>query len=55
MRADPPFCQSLAKAGALELKPGMPAEAFLKTGDRTVLSYLLKPLVDQASRAFRSD
>ena len=47
--------QSLEKADALELKPGMPAEAFLKTGDRTVLSYLLKPLVDQATRAFRSD
>lgn len=47
--------ESIEKAGALELKPGMPAEAFLKTGDRTVISYLLKPLADQASRAFRSD
>lgn len=46
---------SLEKAGALELKPGMPAEVFLKTTDRTVLSYLFKPLTDQASRAFRSD
>ena len=46
---------SLKQAGPLELKPGMPAEVFLKTGDRTVLSYLLKPLTDQASRAFRSD
>ena len=46
---------SLKQAGPLELKPGMPAEVFLKTGDRTVLSYLLKPLIDQASRAFRSD
>ncbi|TGS90627.1 hypothetical protein EN856_38870, partial [Mesorhizobium sp. M8A.F.Ca.ET.213.01.1.1] len=39
----------------LELKPGMPAEVFLRTGERTVLSYLLKPLTDQASRAFRGD
>lgn len=46
---------SLQQAGSLELKPGMPAEVFLKTTDRTVLSYLLKPLTDQASRAFRSD
>lgn len=47
--------ESLAQAGSPELKPGMPAEVFLKTGDRTVLSYLLKPLTDQASRAFRGD
>ena len=46
---------SLRQVGPLELKPGMPAEVFLRTGDRTVLSYLLKPLADQASRAFRSD
>lgn len=46
---------SLQQAGSLELKPGMPAEVFLKTTDRTVLSYLFKPLTDQASRAFRSD
>ncbi|AZO09066.1 MULTISPECIES: HlyD family type I secretion periplasmic adaptor subunit [unclassified Mesorhizobium] len=46
---------SLKQAGQLELKPGMPAEVFLQTGERTVLSYLLKPLTDQASRAFRGD
>ncbi|TIT41802.1 MAG: HlyD family efflux transporter periplasmic adaptor subunit, partial [Mesorhizobium sp.] len=46
---------SLKQAGQLELKPGMPAEVFLRTGERTVLSYLLKPLTDQASRAFRGD
>lgn len=46
---------SLEQAGAPELKPGMPAEVFIKTTDRTVLSYLFKPLSDQASRAFRSD
>ncbi|UVK38102.1 HlyD family type I secretion periplasmic adaptor subunit [Mesorhizobium sp. AR10] len=47
--------KSLEQAGPLELKPGMPTEVFLKTTDRTVLSYLLKPLTDQASRAFRGD
>jgi HlyD family secretion protein len=47
--------KSLEQAGKPELKPGMPAEVFLKTTDRTVLSYLFKPLTDQASRAFRSD
>ena len=33
--------------------PGMPVEAFVQTGDRTMLSYLMKPLSDQFMRAFR--
>lgn len=37
------------------LVPGMPAEAFLRTADRTVLSYLLGPLAAQLSHAFRED
>jgi len=36
----------------LVLRPGMPAEAFIKTGDRTPLNYLLKPLLDQINHAF---
>jgi HlyD family secretion protein len=31
----------------------MPVEAFVKTGERTVMSYLMKPLSDQINRAFR--
>jgi HlyD family secretion protein len=33
--------------------PGMPVEAFVQTGDRTMLSYLIKPLSDQLMRTFR--
>jgi HlyD family secretion protein len=33
--------------------PGMPTEVFIKTEDRTVLSYLIKPMSDQMMRAFR--
>jgi HlyD family secretion protein len=36
-----------------KLKPGMPAEAFIRTDERTPLSYLLKPLADQLAHAFR--
>ena len=43
----------LRKLGDLKLRPGMPAEAFIKTGADTMLSYLLKPLSDQFARAFR--
>jgi HlyD family secretion protein len=42
----------LARLGSISLKAGMPAEAFLITGDQTALSYLLKPLSDQLARAF---
>lgn len=45
--------EELARLGDVQLMPGMPVEAFVKTGDRSVVSYLLKPLSDQISRAFR--
>ena len=43
----------VARLGNVKLVPGMPVEAFVKTGDRTVMSYLMKPLSDQINRAFR--
>jgi HlyD family secretion protein len=45
--------EQIARLGAVKLVPGMPVEAFVKTGDRTVMSYLMKPLADQINRAFR--
>jgi len=33
--------------------PGMPAEVFIKTGERTFFAYLLRPLTDSFARAFR--
>jgi HlyD family secretion protein len=42
-----------ARLGAIKLVPGMPVEVFMRTGERTMLSYLVKPIVDQAYRAFR--
>ena len=41
------------RAGARKLMPGMPVEVFLRTGDRTPLSYLVKPLTDYFGRALR--
>ncbi|QCI63583.1 HlyD family type I secretion periplasmic adaptor subunit [Phreatobacter stygius] len=43
----------LAKLQGLKIIPGMPAEVFVRTGDRTTFSYLMKPLTDQVMRAFR--
>lgn len=45
--------QTLAKLGSSKLRPGMPAEVFIQTGNRSLLSYILKPLQDQFARAFR--
>lgn len=43
----------LARLGDLTLLPGMPVEAYLGTGDRTVLAYLLHPITSHIRRAFR--
>lgn len=48
-----PAQEALAKFGSLKLLPGMPVEAFIETGQRTTLSYLMKPLTDQVARTFR--
>jgi HlyD family type I secretion membrane fusion protein len=37
------------------LMPGMPAEAYIQTGNRTVLTYLLEPLEEQFRRAMREN
>ena len=36
-----------------QLVPGMPAEVYLETKSRTILSYFMKPLTDMMARAFR--
>jgi membrane fusion protein, type I secretion system len=38
---------------SVKLVPGMPVEAFIATGERTAISYLVKPVTDQFARAFR--
>jgi len=45
--------EEVARLGGLKLVPGMPVEAFIQTDDRTVISYLVKPLHDQIVKAFR--
>jgi HlyD family secretion protein len=45
--------QEVARLKELTLVPGMPAEIFIRTRERTPLQYLLKPLNEQIARAFR--
>jgi HlyD family secretion protein len=43
----------VARLGDNKIIPGMPVEAFVQTGDRTMFSYLMKPFSDQLMRSFR--
>lgn len=44
---------SLAALGDRTLIPGMPVEAFIRTGDRSPMAYLLEPFLVYFNRAFR--
>jgi HlyD family secretion protein len=48
-----PNASEVARLGDVKLIPGMPVESFIKTGGRTMFSYLVKPLRDQIAMAFR--
>ena len=45
--------EEVARLGKVRLIPGMPVEAFVQTGGRTLLAYIVKPLQDQVMRSFR--
>ncbi|MFC5551301.1 HlyD family type I secretion periplasmic adaptor subunit [Massilia aerilata] len=43
-----PEGQKMLAQHKLDVRPGMPVELFVKTGERTPLNYLLKPVFDRA-------
>nr|WP_319515072.1 HlyD family type I secretion periplasmic adaptor subunit [uncultured Cohaesibacter sp.] len=45
--------RELKKLGNKTLIPGMPVEVYLQTGYRSVLSYLVKPMLDQIEHALK--
>ena len=47
--------QAQLRKEGLTLRSGMPAEVYIQTGYRSMLSYLFKPLRDQMLRAFRDN
>ncbi|MGY2282557.1 HlyD family type I secretion periplasmic adaptor subunit [Pseudomonas gingeri] len=47
--------QALEKLNGLVIKPGMPAEMFVRTGERSLLNYLFKPLLDRAGSALTEE
>ena len=50
-----PRTDELAKLEGQTMLPGMPVEAFIKTSDRSPLSYLAKPMMDYFNKAFREE
>jgi protease secretion system membrane fusion protein len=43
--------EGMVKLKANEVRAGMPAEVFVRTGERTAMNYFLKPLLDRLNRA----
>lgn len=50
-----PDAGEVTKLAGQQLVAGMPVEVFIATGERTALSWLMKPLTDSMSRALRED
>lgn len=47
--------QGAKMAAKLDIRPGMPVEIFVKTGERTMMSYLLKPIFDRAKTSMTEE
>jgi protease secretion system membrane fusion protein len=50
VRATP---EGLSMLGNLRIRPGMPVEIFIKLGEQTLMTYLLKPVFDRMHSAMR--
>ncbi len=47
--------ETLSKLKGQQLRPGMPVQLFILTGERTLLSYLFKPLLDRTHTALAEE
>jgi len=45
----------MPRLGDNEIVPGMPVDAFIKTGERTVANYMIQPIADHMARVFREE
>jgi protease secretion system membrane fusion protein len=50
-----PEGQKLIAQHKLDVRPGMPVELFVKTGERTMMNYLLKPIFDRAKSSLTEE
>ncbi len=47
--------QAVLRREKMSLRSGMPAEVYIETGNRSLLSYVTKPMRDQFARAFKDN
>jgi protease secretion system membrane fusion protein len=47
--------EGLRQLAGLDIRPGMPVEAFVRTGERSLLNYLFKPLLDRVHVALAEE
>lgn len=47
--------EGMQKLKGLEVRPGMPVDVFIKTGERSLMSYLFKPVTDRLHNALSQD
>ena len=47
--------EGLALLGKHRIQPGMPVEVIVKTGERSFMNYLIKPLTDRFIRSFKEE
>jgi protease secretion system membrane fusion protein len=45
--------KGMERLGELKIQPGMPVDVVIKSGERSFMSYLLKPLTDKMAIAFK--
>ncbi|WP_256930661.1 HlyD family type I secretion periplasmic adaptor subunit [Pseudomonas sp. ABC1] len=45
----------MQQLAGLDIRPGMPVEAFVRTGERSLLNYLFKPLLDRTHLALAEE
>lgn len=50
-----PEGQKMIHEHKMDIRSGMPVELFVKTGERTMMSYLLKPIIDRAHSALSEE
>lgn len=50
-----PAGQKMIASHNMNVRPGMPVELFVKTGERTMFNYLLKPIFDRAHSAMSEE
>jgi protease secretion system membrane fusion protein len=50
-----PKGQKMLAQHKMDVRPGMPVELFVKTGERTMMNYLLKPVFDRAKSSMSEE